>query len=66
MSRTKDYFTPVEEPDTMPQEQTQSQDQGQLVFADQGQLVFADQGQLVFAHMIYQLTNNSKTELALD
>ena len=58
MSRTKDYFTPVEEPDTMPQEQTQSQDQGQLVFADQGQLVFA--------HMIYQLTNNSKSELALD
>jgi hypothetical protein len=58
MSRTKDYFTPVEEPDTMPQEQNQSQDQGQLVFADQGQLVFA--------HMIYQLTNNSKSELALD
>jgi hypothetical protein len=50
MSRTKDYFTPVEEPDTMPQEQNQSQDQGQLVFA----------------HMIYQLTNNSKSELVLD
>jgi hypothetical protein len=54
MSRTKDYFTPVEQPDNMPQEQEQDQDQGQ------------DQGQLVFAHMIYQLTNNSKTELALD
>jgi hypothetical protein len=58
MSRTKDYFAPIEQPDNMPQEQNQSQDQGQLVFADQGQLVFA--------HMIYQLTNNSKTELALD
>jgi hypothetical protein len=56
MSRTKDYFAPVEQPDNMPQEQDQ----------DQGQLVFADQGQLVFAHMIYQLTNNSKSELALD
>jgi hypothetical protein len=48
MSRTKDYFTPVEQPDNMPQEPAQ------------------DQGQQVFAHMIYQLTNNSKTELALD
>jgi hypothetical protein len=50
MSRTKDYFTPVEQPDNMPQEQEQGQDQGQQVFA----------------HMIYQLTNNSKSELALD
>jgi hypothetical protein len=50
MSRTKDYFTPVEQPDNMPQEPAQDQDQGQQVFA----------------HMIYQLTNNSKTELALD
>jgi hypothetical protein len=48
MSRTKDYFAPVEQPDNMPQEQAQ------------------DQGQQVFAHMIYQLTNNSKSELALD
>jgi hypothetical protein len=52
MSRTKDYFAPVEQPDNMPQEQEQEQGQ--------------DQGQQVFAHMIYQLTNNSKTELALD
>ena len=58
MSRTKDYFAPVEQPDNMPQEPDQNQDQDQLVFADQGQQVFA--------HMIYQLTNNSKTELALD
>lgn len=65
MSRTKEYFAPVEQPDNMPQEQNQSQDQGQLVFADQGQQVFA-LGQQVFAHMIYQLTNNSKSELALD
>jgi hypothetical protein len=50
MSRTKDYFAPVEESDNMPQEQNQDQDQGQRVFA----------------HMIYQLTNNSKAELALD
>jgi hypothetical protein len=50
MSRTKDYFAPVEEPDNMPQEQE----------------IAKDQGQQVFAHMIYQLTNNSKTELALD
>jgi hypothetical protein len=50
MSRTKDYFAPVEEPDNMPQEPAQAQDQGQLVFA----------------HMIYQLTNHSKAELALD
>ena len=57
MSRTKDYFAPVEQPDNMPQEQNQSQDQGQLVLA---------LGQQVFAHMIYQLTNNSKSELALD
>jgi hypothetical protein len=52
MSRTKDYFAPVEQPDNMPQEQEIAQDQ--------------DPGQQVFAHMIYQLTNNSKTELALD
>jgi hypothetical protein len=52
MSRTKDYFAPVEQPDNMPQEQ-------EIVLAQ-------DQGQLVFAHMIYQLTNNSKSELALD
>jgi hypothetical protein len=52
MSRTKEYFAPVEQPDNMPQEQEIAQDQ--------------DQGQQVFAHMIYQLTNNSKTELALD
>jgi Ulp1 family protease len=50
MSRTKDYFAPVEQPDNMPQEQDQDQDQGQQVFA----------------HMIYQLINNNKTELALD
>ena len=50
MSRTKDYFAPVEQPDNMLQEQDQDQDQGQQVFA----------------HMIYQLTNNNKTELALD
>jgi hypothetical protein len=52
MSRTKDYFAPVEQPDNMPQEQ-------EIVQAQ-------DQGQQVFAHMIYQLTNNSKSELALD
>jgi len=50
MSRTKDYFAPVEQPDNMPQEPDQNQDPGQQVFA----------------HMIYQLTNNSKSELALD
>jgi hypothetical protein len=48
MSRTKDYFAPVEQPDNMPQDQDQ------------------DQGQQVFAHMIYQLTNNSKPELEFD
>ena len=52
MSRTKDYFAPVEQPDNMPQEPAQDQDQ--------------DQGQQVFAHMIYQLTDNRKAELALD
>ena len=31
MSRTKDYFAPVEQPDNMPQEP--AQDQGQQVFA---------------------------------
>jgi hypothetical protein len=52
MSRTKDYFAPVEQPDNMPQEQ-------EIVQAQ-------NQGQQVFAHMIYQLTNSGKTELALD
>jgi hypothetical protein len=47
MSRTKDYFAPVEQPDNMPQDQDQSQDQGQLVFA----------------HMIRELTHNSRPEL---
>jgi hypothetical protein len=47
MSRTKDYFTPVEEPDHMPQEQTQAQDQSQQVFA----------------HMVRELIQNSQPEL---
>jgi hypothetical protein len=49
MSRTKDYFTPVEEPDNMPQEQEIVQHQ--------------DQGQQVFAHMVRELTHNSQPEL---
>ena len=50
MSRTKDYFAPVEQPDNMPQEQE----------------IAKDQGQQVFAHMIRQLTHNSRPELEFD
>jgi hypothetical protein len=49
MSRTKDYFAPVEQPDNMPQEQ-------EIVQSE-------DQGQQVFAHMIQELTRNSRPEL---
>ena len=52
MSRTKDYFAPVEQPDNMPQEQ-------EIARAE-------DQGQQVFAHMIRQLTHNFRPELEFD
>jgi len=52
MSRIKDYFAPVEEPNSMPQEQEIDEP--------------ADQGQQVFAHMICQLTQHFWSELDVD
>ena len=52
MSRIKDYFAPVEEPDNMPYAPEPDQ--------------IEDQGQQVFAHMICELTKRFRPELEFD
>ncbi len=56
MSRIKDYFAPIEEPDNMPYapEPEPEPDQAE------------DQGQQVFAHMIRELTQRFRPELDFD